>query len=108
MYDLWASEDNNSKSKNELSRLRMHLPAPKMTLPTHAESYNPPPEYLFDEEERKKWEETEPEKRRIGFMPQKYDALRKVPFYDQFYNEQFERCMDLHLAPRQRKLRVRV
>lgn len=84
----------------------MHLPAPKMAVPTNAESYNPPAEYLFDAEELKKWEEMEPEKRRIEFVPQKYDALRKVPFYSRFYNDQFERCMDLHLAPRQRKMRV--
>ena len=32
-------------------RYRHHLPAPKLPLPGHAESYNPPPEYLFTEEE---------------------------------------------------------
>lgn len=30
--------------------------AAKMKLPTHHESYNPPPEYLFDEKERQEWE----------------------------------------------------
>ena len=30
---------------------RMHIPAPRMKLPGHAESYNPPPEYLPSEEE---------------------------------------------------------
>lgn len=34
----------------------MHFPAPKVALPGHAESYNPPAEYLFDDEELKKWE----------------------------------------------------
>jgi len=29
----------------------MHVPAPKMKLPGHEESYNPPPEYLLSEEE---------------------------------------------------------
>lgn len=32
-------------------RYRAHLPAPKMPLPGHAESYNPPPEYLLTKEE---------------------------------------------------------
>ena len=36
----------------ELSkRYQHHIPAPKMPLPGHAESYNPPPEYLLTEEE---------------------------------------------------------
>ncbi|KAI1730763.1 BOP1NT domain-containing protein [Ditylenchus destructor] len=108
VYDLWASDDNEQKSKAELSRMRMHLPAPKVTLPTNKESYNPPAEHLFDEDELEKWKKTEAEKRRIGFVPQKYDALRKVPFYPEFYKERLDRCMDLYLAPRQRKMRLNV
>lgn len=46
-YDLWAHEDPNSI----LGRHKMHVPAPKMKLPGHEESYNPPPEYLLSEEE---------------------------------------------------------
>uniref|UniRef100_A0A1I7XGH2 Ubiquitin-like modifier-activating enzyme 5 n=1 Tax=Heterorhabditis bacteriophora TaxID=37862 RepID=A0A1I7XGH2_HETBA len=56
VYDLWAFEDSmDNKTKTELARMRMHMPAPKMPLPIHAESYNPPEEYLFDEEEKKKY-----------------------------------------------------
>ncbi|NXW39110.1 BOP1 protein, partial [Phaetusa simplex] len=39
-YDLWAHEDPNSI----LGRHKMHVPAPKMKLPGHEESYNPPPD----------------------------------------------------------------
>lgn len=46
-YDLWAQEDPNAI----LGRHKMHVPAPKMRLPGHEESYNPPPEYLLTEEE---------------------------------------------------------
>lgn len=46
-YDLWAQEDHNSI----LGRHKMHVPAPKLPLPGHEESYNPPPEYLPTEEE---------------------------------------------------------
>lgn len=46
-YDLWAKEDPNAI----LGRHKMHIPAPKMRLPGHEESYNPPPEYLLTEEE---------------------------------------------------------
>jgi ribosome biogenesis protein ERB1 len=62
----------------------------------------------LDEEEKRKWRETEPERRRQNFIPQNYDALRKVPFYGRFYEERLERCMDLYLAPRQRKMRVKI
>lgn len=34
----------------------MHIPAPKMPLPGHAESYRPPKEYLLTEEEQQQWE----------------------------------------------------
>lgn len=46
-YDLWAQEDPSAV----LGRHKMHVPAPKLALPGHAESYNPPPEYLPSEEE---------------------------------------------------------
>lgn len=45
-YDLWAGDQSSI-----LARHKMHLPAPKMPLPGHHESYNPPPEYLFSEQE---------------------------------------------------------
>ena len=34
---------------------RQHIAAPKSKLPGHAASYNPPEEYLFSAEEKKKW-----------------------------------------------------
>ncbi|KAJ1374590.1 hypothetical protein KIN20_037302 [Parelaphostrongylus tenuis] len=109
VYDLWAAESSlDHKTKSELARMRMHMPAPKMPLPTHAESYNPPEEYLFDEDEKRKWEQSEPEDRSIPFVPRKYDALRKVPQYDKFITERFERCLDLYLAPRKIKMKLQV
>ncbi|XP_030921456.1 ribosome biogenesis protein BOP1 [Geospiza fortis] len=52
-YDLWAREDPNSV----LGRHKMHVPAPKMPLPGHAESYNPPPEFLLSPEEELAWQQ---------------------------------------------------
>jgi ribosome biogenesis protein ERB1 len=72
--------------------------------------FRPPPEYLFNEEERRKWEEKNlelDEFERPKFIPQRYNSLREVPFFENFYEERLERCMDLHLAPRQRKMRVK-
>lgn len=31
--------------------MHKHIPAPKRPPPSHAESYNPPPEYLLDAKE---------------------------------------------------------
>jgi ribosome biogenesis protein ERB1 len=46
-YMLWGDEDQSEMNK----RLRQHIPAPRLPLPGHAESYNPPPEYLMNKEE---------------------------------------------------------
>ncbi|XP_031589417.1 ribosome biogenesis protein bop1 [Oreochromis aureus] len=102
-YDLWASEDSSI-----LARHRMHLPAPKIPLPGHHESYNPPPEYLFTDEERALWEQQDPGDRKLPFVPRKYSSLRQVPAFSHFIHERFERCLDLYLCPRQRKMRVNV
>ncbi len=69
-YDIWgtAAED---ESKARLARRAAHIPAPKSALPTHAESYNPPAEYLFTEAEEKRWRESEPHQRRLDFLPKK-------------------------------------
>ncbi|NXC48114.1 BOP1 protein, partial [Penelope pileata] len=95
-YDLWAHEDPNSI----LGRHKMHVPAPKMKLPGHEESYNPPPEYLLSEEEKLAWEQQEPAERKLNFVPQQFRCLRAVPAYSRFIQERFERCLDLYLCPR--------
>ncbi|XP_038133061.1 ribosome biogenesis protein bop1 [Cyprinodon tularosa] len=102
-YDLWASE-----SSSILSNHKMHLPAPKIPLPGHEESYNPPPEYMFTEEEKALWEQQDLSDRRLPFIPKKYASLRQVPAFSRFIHERFERCLDLYLCPRQRKMRVNV
>ncbi|EPQ59553.1 BOP1NT-domain-containing protein [Gloeophyllum trabeum ATCC 11539] len=84
------------------------LPAPKPPLPTNAESYNPPEEYLPTEEERKEWEAQDKEDRERNFLPQKYSALRLVPAYDQFIQERFSRQLDLYLAPRVQRAKLQL
>ncbi|VDK45946.1 unnamed protein product [Anisakis simplex] len=108
IYDLWAESETTNKTKSELARIRMHFPAPKVALPGNAESYNPPAEYLFNEEELQKWMEADSEERRLNFVPQKFDCLRKVPAYERFFNERYERCLDLYLAPRQQRMKLNV
>ncbi|KAL1750913.1 NUC169 domain-containing protein [Schizophyllum commune] len=98
-YNIWASEPSTSQPP---------LPAPKPRLPTNAESYNPPEEYLPTDAERAEWEAQDPEDRERDFLPQKYASLRHVPAYDQFMKERFNRQLDLYLAPRIQRVKLNV
>src|SRR4051794_35386365 len=100
-YDIWANE-------NPRPDHIMNIPAPKLPPPNHDQSYNPPPEYLPTKSERKSWEEADEEDREKEFLPTKHDALRKVPGYDRFVKERFERCLDLYLAPRVRRSKLNI
>jgi ribosome biogenesis protein ERB1 len=84
-----------------------YIPAPKLKLPGHEESYNPPKEYLPSEEERAAAEAADPEDA-PAFLPRAYDSLRLVPAYASFVKERFERCLDLYLCPRTRVKRLTV
>lgn len=101
-FDLWSSEHEPNKWYKRI------IPAKKPELPGHIESYNPPPEYLFTEEEKQKWLAQEPEERRLSFIPQKYDAMRRVPQYENYMKERFERCLELYLIPRSRRQKANV
>lgn len=105
-YMMWQTDDQ----AEHMRRINKHIPAPKRLLPGHAESYNPPPEYLFDSRELKQWNrlKSTPWKRKLHFIPEKYDSLRKVPAYPRFIKERFLRCLDLYLAPRAIKMKVQV
>ncbi|MCJ1273540.1 Ribosome biogenesis protein erb1 [Puttea exsequens] len=98
-YDLWADEVPRPDHP-------MHIPAPKLPPPGYEESYHPPPEYLPDKDERKAWEEADDEDKERVFLPTNHDALRKVPGYERFVKEKFERCLDLYLAPRVRRSKL--
>ncbi|GAC94603.1 hypothetical protein PHSY_002176 [Pseudozyma hubeiensis SY62] len=94
-YNIWADADENDTRSPWAV-----MAAPKLTLPGHAESYNPPAEYLFNDQEQKDWQEAEPEDRKQNYLPSKHDSLRHVGAYQNFVQERFERCLDLYLAPR--------
>ncbi|GFT62650.1 ribosome biogenesis protein bop1 [Nephila pilipes] len=102
-YLLWESD-----VADESKHLQHRIPAPKRKLPGHEESYNPPPEYLFTAEEEDKWKEQEPYERKLDFIPKKYPTLRQTPAYSNFIKEAFERCLDLYLCPRHRRIRVNI
>ncbi|XP_070166286.1 ribosome biogenesis protein BOP1 homolog [Polyergus mexicanus] len=105
-YMLWQSDDQ----AEEMRRIHKHIPAPKRHLPGHAESYNPPAEYLFDKKELKEWNKlkTTPWKRKSHFIPEKFNSLREVPAYSRYIKERFQRCLDLYLCPRALKMRLTI
>ena len=45
------------------------IAAPKRALPTHAESFNPPEEFLLDEKEQEEFAELDEEDRPYNFTP---------------------------------------
>lgn len=101
-YDIWGKESDS----NKLNRYLHHLPAPKLELPGNELSYNPPLEYLLNESEEKKLKEDALEESKIFVTPKKFTSLRLVPSYENFIKEQFNRCLDMYLCPRQMKMRV--
>jgi ribosome biogenesis protein ERB1 len=100
-YDIWANEAPRPAQP-------MNIPAPKLPPPGYEASYHPPPEYLPDKDEKKAWEEADEEDRDKDFLAADHDALRKVPGYDKFVKERFERCLDLYLAPRVRRSKLNI
>ena len=100
-YDIWANEAPRPDHP-------MNIPAPRLPPPGYGESYHPPPEYLPDSAEKKTWEEADEEDRDRDFLPTNHDSLRKVPGYDRFIKEKFERCLDLYLAPRVRRSKLNI
>lgn len=101
VYDIWANEEPQDRHV-------MNVAAPKLAPPGYDLSYNPPPEYLPSSEEKAAWEKQDPEEREKEYLPQQFDALRRVPGYGEFVKERFERCLDLYLAPRVRKNRLNI
>ncbi|KAI4100543.1 MAG: hypothetical protein L6R37_005410 [Teloschistes peruensis] len=100
-YDVWANEAPRPDHP-------MNIPAPKLPPPIHEESYHPPPEYLPDQAEKQAWEDADDEDREKEYLPSDHSSLRRVPGYDRFIKEKFERCLDLYLAPRVRRSKLNI
>eukprot|EP01053_Blabericola_migrator_P003426 Blabericola_migrator_1__3425@NODE_2007_length_3430_cov_42_687779_g1226_i1_p1_GENE_NODE_2007_length_3430_cov_42_687779_g1226_i1NODE_2007_length_3430_cov_42_687779_g1226_i1_p1_ORF_typecomplete_len599_score129_63BOP1NT/PF08145_12/6_4e75ANAPC4_WD40/PF12894_7/1_1e05ANAPC4_WD40/PF12894_7/7_3WD40/PF00400_32/8_2e06WD40/PF00400_32/1_4e03WD40/PF00400_32/1_5e02Ge1_WD40/PF16529_5/0_00046Frtz/PF11768_8/0_016Frtz/PF11768_8/1_4e03_NODE_2007_length_3430_cov_42_687779_g1226_i114203216 len=98
VVDIWG--DNIVTASDEHISTRTSLQAPKMPVPGHAASYNPPEEYLMTDEEKIKWQEQHPDDRALDFIPEKYKSMRHIPGYDKLLLDRFNRCLDLYLCPR--------
>lgn len=105
-YAIW--DETLEDLTREQRRMHKRLLAPKLPPPTNAESYNPPAEYLFTPEEEEEWRNTDPSDRTLGFVPRKFDSLRRVPAYEQLASERFQRCLDLYLCPRTQRTRLQI
>jgi ribosome biogenesis protein ERB1 len=106
LYMLWGDDESSGFVKGKKAPPRLAMP--KMTLPGHKESYNPPSEYLLDATETAAWEEQDPEERTDDFLPSKFPSLKMVPGYKNFVSERFERCRDLYWASRKRVNRLNI
>ena len=104
-WDIWEDDSIVTWKPRKMPKA---ITAPKRALPLHSESYNPPEEYLFDDEEKEAWEKADDEDRVLNYVPQKIQALRKVPLYQELIREHFERCLDLYLCPRLLRKKVNV
>ena len=101
-------EDGEDEDSRDTRKGPMHIEAPKLPPPGHAESYNPPAEYLFSAEEEAAWREMDPSERPLPFLPRRHASLRHVGAYDQFVLERHNRCLDLYLCPRAFKRRLNI
>lgn len=104
-WDIWEDETIAPWRPKDAPK---HIAAPKRELPVHAESYNPPDEYLQDDDEKEKIEEMDEVDRPFNFTPKKFEALRKVPMYEELVREHFERCLDLYMCPRLTRKKMNV
>jgi ribosome biogenesis protein ERB1 len=105
-YMIWDETEDDILSDHKKNRF--HLPAPKVPLPGHAESYNPPSEYLLSSDEIEQMKDLPNDEKEYNFIPTKYSSLRHVKGYENFIKERFERCLDLYLCPRKLKRRLNI
>jgi len=105
-YMIWKGDEEDELF---FRKGPIHIAAPKLPPPSHAESYNPPDEYLPTEDDLKAWEEMEVKDRPHGLLiPKKFNNLRSVGAYEHAVRERFERCLDLYLCPRLMKRRLNI
>ena len=66
IWDVWEDDTIVAWKPRKMPKA---ITAPKRDLPKHAESFNPPEEYLFDDQEKKQWLEADEEDRQTNFLP---------------------------------------
>jgi len=66
VWDIWQDDSVVTWRPRKMPKA---IAAPKRDLPIHAESYNPPEEYILDELEKEEFEKKDPEDRPYNFLP---------------------------------------
>jgi len=89
-YDVWRGAPDAGEGTEHLPSLLAQMP--RESLPGHGLSYNPPLEFLNDED-------------LANYKP---PALRTVRSSSAIVSDRFARCLDLFLSPRERKRQDRV
>ena len=84
LEDVWERE-----FEEPFYRRAEYIAAPKMALPTNADSYNPAEEYMRED---------------VAY----FKNLRTVPAYDRFLQERFARCLDLYMCARQKRNKLMI
>lgn len=87
VLEFFKDVDDTWQYQPELKLQLPKLPAPRIALPTHESSFNPPKEYLDKEQETPK-------------------NLRNLESSEDLIKESFERLMSLYLAPRVEKKKI--
>ena len=109
---MWGSDGQlltgAGEERTGLHRMPPAIPPPKLALPGHAHSYNPPAEYLMSRAEEEQWRQQDPADRPLDFVPRRYLAMRLIPAYTEYVKERFERCLDLYLCPRVRRRKLHI
>lgn len=82
------------------------VPKPKAPPPGTYESYHPPEEYLPSEKAKQRQMRLRALDRKEHFLPQSFDALRHVPFYNHTLQDRYQRCLDLAFFPRAQRTRL--
>jgi len=66
IWDIWEDDTIVPWKPKDAPKA---ITAPKRDLPVHAESYNPPEEYLFDENEKAQLDEMDESEKPYNFLP---------------------------------------
>lgn len=110
-FEIWDDTDaviDPSDRSRRMADTRLAA-APKLPPPTHYESYNPPPEYVPSEAERVQTELLDDkDKPYVNYLPKIHTSMRSLGRYAASVKERFERCLDLYLAPRVRRVKLNI
>lgn len=66
VWDIWEDDSVVTWKPRKMPKA---IAAPKRDLPVHAESYNPPEEYLLDDKEKEELDKLDDEDKPYNYLP---------------------------------------